>query len=505
MLRVLVVDDEESIRCGLKNTIPWEDVGVGEVILASNGIEALQILESSQVDFIITDVQMPAMNGIELAKRVRASYPETDILMLSAHSSFEYAKSAIEYGVINYLVKPIVISSFIKELKKISHLVFRKKQLALQEQKAFKYTELLIEERLKTLLTGKALYEDELEEIRKFYGIHENSSAYYLIQIQPFSTSSKNCDDFPIHLLEQQSLRIQMEHREYIIICCSRFGEEKLLENIKNLSKGKEFLVAVSCRVSELGELYRVKEQIDCVNNRLFIGKENIVIYNADDGLRYANNGDNISKDILKKANQAHGIDFAFIDDFEEMMKGNHMSTKEIKRLSVAIVNMFMKNCLQRGVYSKVSCEYDELLVRINQSQKLDCLIHHLKDFISNSHKKIELHSCNSKHRIVNEVKEYINTHYVEDIGVKSIAHLIGRSPNYLSHLFSDTCGKTLSEYLNEMRIENAKHLLIETDDTLYSISIDVGYKDDKYFIKMFKKLNGMTPTQYRGLFKNCI
>ncbi len=104
-----------------------------------------------------------------------------------------------------------------------------------------------------------------------------------------------------------------------------------------------------------------------------------------------------------------------------------------------------------------------------------------------------------SKYRIAHEILGYLHDHSHQEVDVGTVSEAVNRSASYVSHVFSEVYGKTLIEYLNLIRIEKAKKLLTTCDDTIYNIANRVGYNDEKYFNRIFKKVVGVTPLQYRN------
>lgn len=495
------MDDDENIRMGLRNTIDWETIGVGEVFLASNGAEALKLMANHRIHIVITDVEMPIMDGIELSKNVSESYPDIQILMVSAHSSFEYARSAMHYGVINYLLKPIGIDELMIELQKMIKEVKKINQYYLQEEKAHKYTKILMEEKLKGLFQGMSCDAKEMDEIFNFYGIPRFS--YYLISVTPLNKGEETVEiELP---KEVQTITLNFDGEQYIIMFTTQWEQKDVLGYLNEKYHNPSSMIAVSRNCKLLDQISTAKNQVDVVRNYLFRTNEYITGYNKDMGTVSKSTSNVLLKKLIQEANLKHKVDEAIINKFKRIIQENDLSTEEIKKSIKEFLGIILRGSLNKGIYTRVNGEYERVIQIVEKSNRLEQGLLYLNQFNAFVLDQTSKSSITSKQRLVNDMREYINAHYSEEIGVKYLSDIIGRSPNYLSHLFSDACGKTLSEYINTVRVDHAKRLLIESDETLYSISKDVGYKDDKYFIKIFKKLNGMTPTQYRALLKSCI
>src|SRR5690554_5964851 len=141
MIRVIVADDEYKVCQLICQLINWDELGMELVGTASNGIEALEMIEREKPDLVLTDIRMPGYDGIEVLKRVRENNPDIEFIIISGYSHFEYAQSAIEYGVSNYILKPIdaeVLNATLQKVRK--RYMERRNQeeadLVLQEQQA---------------------------------------------------------------------------------------------------------------------------------------------------------------------------------------------------------------------------------------------------------------------------------------------------------------------------------------------------------------------------------
>lgn len=123
MYTVIVVDDEDDLRRGLIRKIEWETIGFRVIGEAENGIEALELVEKLEPDLLLSDVKMPFMSGIELARQVREIRPTMQIAFLSGYDDFTYAQQAIQYNIVSYMLKPITSEDLTKELYKIKTII----------------------------------------------------------------------------------------------------------------------------------------------------------------------------------------------------------------------------------------------------------------------------------------------------------------------------------------------------------------------------------------------
>ena len=118
MMKVIITDDEIQIRKGLRMKVDWEEEGFQIAGEASNGKEALELLRNMDIDLVITDMRMPIMDGIELAKRCQQEFPTVKVIVLSGYSDFEYVRGSMKEGVKDYLLKPVAPDELVEALQK---------------------------------------------------------------------------------------------------------------------------------------------------------------------------------------------------------------------------------------------------------------------------------------------------------------------------------------------------------------------------------------------------
>ena len=133
---VVVADDEDELREAVCRMIPWQELGFRLVGSASNGLDALQLVEKKEPDLLLTDIRMPFISGIELARQVREVRPAMNIAFLSGYDDFEYAKQAIQYNIISYMLKPLTMEGLAKELQVIHQKIDAQFALFRQRKRA---------------------------------------------------------------------------------------------------------------------------------------------------------------------------------------------------------------------------------------------------------------------------------------------------------------------------------------------------------------------------------
>lgn len=232
MIKLLIADDEKMIREGLSKTIPWGEWGIELVGIAKNGLEALELCEKIHPNIVLTDVCMPKMDGLELMKEMRKTMPFIKVIILSGHDEFIYAKEAIKYGAVDYLIKPVIA----EELKKVlSDVVEQLSDTIFQDN--------LVIEQYKKMDSALEQYYNALK-----VGTYEDSRTYLLRVVNEFVRKNIPIDHFQ-RLCTQivTTVMTMMEEAGYII-------EAEYFTPYHNVHK-----LMIDCT--------QPKELIDCLNN----------------------------------------------------------------------------------------------------------------------------------------------------------------------------------------------------------------------------------------------
>lgn len=503
-LNVLIVDDEPIVCKGLRQTVPWDELEVNIVGEAYDGEEALEMMEQQEIDLILSDIRMPGMDGLELARQVFCRFPHIRMVILSGYDEFEYAKKAIRLGVKDYLLKPVDIDELMAIVLNI------KKECDKERKKEWRITG-------NQLLSAIVLGHD-LDVHQEFFKLSSNEN-YQLIasSIENYSstvqTISKKEEQEKIKQNWVQLIEDSLNHAErtctslfiskncLLIFCknghripCNKQIFYEVMEKAKR-QLGVSLFFCLSRPFEQMKEIH-VEYQNVLEGLKAFpIMEENV--YDAADIQKKQRNVVDIPDEYvqrLKQFNDFNDFDklYIIVDQIFEYFRENHYLLDDVASALQDLENKlfdWMPNKpklrfneeMDVGIYNS----YDEL-------KKL--FIHDLEDYFSYhvTATKIE------QRRLVDKAMNYIKEHYAEDLKAAEIAKLINISPNYFSLLIKQATGKHFNELLNEIRINHAKSLLKETNYKIFQIGEMVGYKNYKYFVQIFKKLTSVSPSKFR-------
>ncbi|MGE5613773.1 MAG: response regulator transcription factor [Bacillota bacterium] len=534
-LRVLIVEDEIRIAQLIKKLIKWDEIGLECVGIANNGKTALDIINECDPDIVVTDIRMPKINGLELISRIKQNNEHIRFIVVSGYKEFEYAHKAIQYGVNNYLLKPINEDEINKVLREIyadinQNLIKRKEEEDLKKE-LNESRRIIKSEFLSNIIENiDTISHEELEELAEKYNLEFTGDAYMCADIKLDYWDYEKHDEKQDRLTVEQIIAIvdkNFKGRAKELIICGKENlhiyclvnydlsrSKEIKDSINNiLTEIQEYLfkfelyeatIGIGCEVTEPGKIREsVSEAFRSVQNRIKYGIGRL-IYSKSlplenkidiDGFlhkhkeKYLMSIESYSKEFFEQSiNEIFGdissrneIDFSFCYDIADRLINMFFDNVKIKNDEGVALKRYMLNTYQH-CYTLVRLK--NLLARY-LGEYLEFSLNYLK---SENVKPIRI------------AKQYINEHYFEKIVLEDIANMVGLNPVYFSVLFKKETGMNFSNYLINLRMEKAKDLLRSTNDTMVAIADSVGYKDTKYFSQLFAKTVGIKPALYRRL-----
>ncbi|MDM5340290.1 response regulator [Fictibacillus enclensis] len=534
MIELLLVDDESYVVESLKQTIPWEELGVSGVHLAFSGQQALDVLERQPIDVMVTDIRMPGISGLELIEQAKKKWKQMKCILLTGYSDFEYAKRAIQLHAFDYLLKPVdddelmeSVSKAIAELNEEWQQPVNKQALASGLDLA-----LLRENLLNDLLLGKKFSEKSLTSLIHTYRIPVSpADPVVMLLIKPgegfpdFDPDSQNLLTFAISDIAQEVLDEHF-HQWYGVsphgyiagLIQPKLQQWEYEEELRNPLSA--FLTVVKNNVNDhlggtiailvTGVIHSPDELPPTYQKCLlafFQGEQR-----EENNLRFLEDSSAAKTDMkwvrsmykppsliqLLETSQWSAAEKKMDEIFDEMssLPLSHEHTYEV---FFSFSNAFVYLAHKQGQYLS---DIDHTMIDIVMGNRTFHTIHGLKEWtfsiFSKLKKEIDTGEKKEKRQIIQQVQEFIAEHLSQDVSVKSIAVQVYLHPVYLSKLFKQETGESLGDYIIRMKMEKAADLLKHTHLKSYEITTQLGYQNPQYFSKMFKKVYGMTPQEFR-------
>lgn len=531
MIKVFLVEDEFIIREGIKNNIDWTSRGYEFCGEAGDGELAFPMIQKLKPDIVITDIKMPFMDGLELSKLIKKELPETEIIILSGHEEFEYAKEAIRIGVAEYLLKPINGEDLLKEIDEVaSKIIERRKESKIKKQYLQEMQENILKERkvlFQDLVSGsKSL--SELLEMAGRLGIDLSAMCYNIVLFK-VQSAHHAYNEYSNSLIEIEKRLNQINNKAVLIFDRNLEGKallfkadsKEVLESIQSdyLSCMEDifgeydhvyYFGGIGEPVNRLSELPDSFEKAGRAFAHRYLMKDSCILNCKDlEQALYPEKEDfNISNVDTKQIDRRKIKGFLKLGEPEEV---TYFVEEFFRDLGLnAMKSNIFRQYITMDAYFCVIDFLVELKIPKEEIEPLDITSGVLQSKESSMayvvriiKKALELREQASLNRyddIVKEVMEYIQDNYAdEDISLNLLASHVNFSPNHLSMIFSQQTGQTFIKYLTDFRMNKAKELLRCTSKRSSVISTEVGYKDPHYFSYLFKKTQGMTPTQYRS------
>ena len=547
MYRILLVDDEPLILAGIASMMDWEAYDCVIADKATNGNQALIKMQDLQPDIVITDIKMPAMNGLEFMDKCREQGSQAEFILLTNLEEFSLAQKALRLGALDYLVKIEITPEVLGESLQKAVEVCREKQEQ-EESAAFqevlqKNSEETTRRFFREVLENRKEDWDKIREkwVKEAEGLgleklYENP---VLVWIRPYSKES--------HLFQKKEPAEQKELMEYAASLLKQFMErissvycmldwerkgllvlfpyKELPDSFDTVGKkiltifqdyfGSEALIAVSTPAENIWEgVFQAFLQVKGLEEYYYYHSENPILY-AGKVATDKTESRHLKHDVFDISFLKKDLQQALMIQDREKVEGVFSEMAELfseykpARAQVidACMNLyyFFFSYAEKGKGEAKGFPYpSELVERLGQCFTLEENIHWLKELGSWIGGMLEgLKGGSKTEKLICSVKKYVQENYKEKLTLSTISNAIGISQGYLSSAFKKQTGSNLNDYVNQIKIEKAQELLGMHEYMMYEISDMLGFENAYYFSKVFKKLTGMTPSEYEMTRKN--
>ena len=537
MLKTFLAEDEIVVRENIKKMVPWEQYGFELVGEASDGEMALPLIKKLKPDLLITDIKMPFMDGLTLCKVVKKELPDIKIVILSGYDDFNYAKEAIGIGVEDYLLKPITKNAFLERLCEIrSRYEHEKSQREYYEQfhrEMQEYEQNSSRDFFEGLISGTMDMGEMYERADKL-GLDIVAEAYNILI---FTLESENAaagqsetySEWEARALEKiESLfadhSYAMLFRNNVFSYGVLVKEQKdnpgkntrdcvesIREILSDAPAGQPWFIAAGELVERLSNMKHSYNTAAQTYARRYLYDGHILYYRdlkeeeltKDDG-RYLKKVDINAMDpaIIQKF-LGSGLKEEtgnFVRDYFHAIGKEPMTSMVFRSYVILNVRFSVLSFLNRMGYCASALEESDTEDALEQGgASMEAAMAYAENMLQKAIEIRDENSGNKNRDILENSIEYIKTHYMdENMSLNAVAQVANISANHFSALFSQNIGQTFIEYLTGIRMEHAKELLRCTGKRASEIALEVGYKDSHYFSYLFKKTQGMTPSDYR-------
>jgi two-component system response regulator YesN len=536
-MKALLVDDEKHVRDAIRLLVDWRRYGVDMILEAPNGQAAIELINLEKPEIIVTDMMMPQMNGVELLEWIHTHAPASKTIVISGHDDFALLRHTVKYGGMDYILKPIdadqlndAVNKAIETWRKeeLERTTSRERNIEMNQLRPVYW-----DKQLTKLISDPAYYEAIADQLHREIGLERNvaSCRIAILSMDTMERRLKDkfasnmdllffsliniCNEF---LREQQSgISFRNWNNDNEIVLLLWKDLPKAISLLKGINEG--LLLTLHSRMDfGIGEEHPFPTGITVSYKeaRQSLRQRNLV--HKDEWIHSRAEQDNAPKKALQLSNFEERIRHAIRSGSSEQIHAAVQlwidAAKQLDKVTIEQLdhwwseyNVLKRRWVQEFVPhneddtsgNKLSLEPTNLIIPLDENGILSFSLWQQELVRSMLHlSKVLLMHQQKDNNVIFEIAKYIENHYHQDLTLQEIANQFYLSREYISRKFKQEFRVNLSDYLGQIRIDKAKMLLLNPHLRITQISDMVGYKDEKYFSKVFKKLAGISPNEFR-------
>ncbi|MEH7348161.1 response regulator [Gottfriedia acidiceleris] len=515
-MKVLLIDDEKHVREGVKLLADWDAIGVTEILEAENGAIAQDIIIKERPTIIFTDLMMPELDGRGLLKWLHSENINCKVIVVTGYDDYHYMREAIQFGASDYLLKPIDPDILNETLVKVASDWNEKEKERIDALNDFRLLQEVLpvyrDKQLTNAIYGKEYNQNMLNQL----GYEEGQTLHVsLLKLRNLETFK---DIWPEDLcffsllnivnevLQNQNGGIAFRNLQGTKEICLLYWGEQVTDSIQHIAKILSTVVpfpfhfAISRKISIDSIQSGYEEVVNVLQHVNILEKRDVPVYSYED---------------IKGYNPINLVEI--INLFEQMVE------KQDIYIYDEVIQLFSKRIAQKNYlpFAQLLSLHQEFLIFLNhwinklslqsiQEVNLELFWNakghfEIGDYVATQRERVqsiiqEKNQTNQELNSIEAIANYIQLNYAEEISLQEFSEKFYLSREYISRKFKQIYGVNISDYIVSIRIEKAKELLKFPNLKIYEIAGKIGYQDDKYFRKVFKKIVGMTPNEYRNM-----
>ncbi|MGP0584543.1 response regulator transcription factor [Paenibacillus timonensis] len=540
MYKVLIIDDEEPLREAIRILGNWQDLEVDEIWEATDGKAGLAMLEQHKPDIVMVDMKMPELNGVEFLQIVEQEYPELLTIVISGYNDFEFTRQAIHARVVDYLLKPVNRQDLNQALRKAVDVLHAKRQIqseSITRNIAFNMSLPKLKEKIYLSIIERSFKKQSNQAFLPLIGADHQDHRFgvlvlRIMNMEAVKDSRFNRDrellyfavanvinDVAVDSLQCFSFANPKQEREMIAVYTARGGYPQEIA-----FRAGELMRKVASTLSDLfgvlvagGIGQYCEDVLDLAGSYdeaisgiqgidLLKLKGNAIIGEADKPTLKETFSFSSRMPILRGALEAGNLNHAksvMVEFAKSIRVSGFFSIGAADRLLREIV------VLMNDTASELSVPADKLpssggdrslqalglRTDFATFDQFETLLLELAEYY---HEQVRRSMAAGRPFSVEDIKEYIDNHYFEDIKISMFTEKYFLSREYLMKLFKQQYGCGIHEYVQKVRMDKAKELLDDSMLKIQEISEMLGYKDKNYFSKAFRNYYDLSPSEYR-------
>jgi two-component system response regulator YesN len=515
MYKVLLVDDERIIVEGISRTVNWNAFDTELAGTARNGLEAMAFIESNQPDIVISDIKMPGLNGLQLVEKVYEKYPHIIFILLSGFSEFDYARSAMQYGVKHYLLKPCnentitdALTEVIAELEKQQYQENFMLNIQKELSKVLPHAK---EQFLKELVTNKTYGKRDWDDYGNLFHITVENDKVQLLLFQiegnfefEHMFAVKNIAQ---DVLGSSSVLLSTTIGKHVLLLIEEVAEaDQLFAKLNEIKKtfSTYYKMDATVAVSDAGDIIHARKMyrdtLECLNYQFYLGEGSIItqkdVERGDDSSLGPFFYDEEPLCMHVKSGDwtyVHAELQNYFTLLAESRMDTHLSKSYVIPLYISIVRQGKPEEINE--YLKKIASFDQFTTLRATEQFVTANAEQI--CLNNFHTHTKKHSC-IIHKMIEVIEEHISSPNLSLGWVAS--EILYMNADYLGKLFKKETGEKFSNYVVRLRMDKAMEEIEKTGDVkVFELAEKFGFGDNpQYFSQVFKKHTGFTPSEFK-------
>ena len=533
MYRILLVDDEILVRDAIKENIDWKSMDCELVGDCENGKQAAEFVQQHEVDIVLTDILMPYMDGIEFSRFLHDNYPDIVIVIFSGFGEFEYAKKAIQYGVSEYLLKPVTATELTGVIEKMKKKVDQQRieqnkmeKLTRTSEKYRKNAQIIRSKNMEALVNCTSDINQTIQRLTEM-GIDISASSYrvavfdidlysgmYQLDAEKRQESALmafvlfNISD-EIVTREDAGIAYQEGNNRVCILFKEKWSRNfttktrEICREIQHKTKevmGFDISMGLGKWVKKPEELIQSHDMaVETLQYRYLLGGNLLIDMEEQHSVQEINLSDMLSelKETMKTG-QKEAV-YQILNRIEEAIRQALVVKSRACMYLQQVIRTMDTACEDVSAdMNRIHEDRDELLRQVTDQKSFEEACKVVRKHTDRVFEILSEMNTSSSERQARLAIDYIQNNYMDpNLSLNSICSYLNISTSYFSTIFKDETGETFTEVLSRTRMEKAKELLENTTMKNYEIAEKVGFSDPHYFGISFKKMTGCTPTEY--------
>ena len=533
MYRILLVDDEILVRDAIKENIDWKSMDCELVGDCENGKQAAEFVQQHEVDIVLTDILMPYMDGMEFSRFLHDNYPDIVIVIFSGFGEFEYAKKAIQYGVSEYLLKPVTATELTGVIEKMKKKVDQQRieqnkmeKLTRTSEKYRKNAQIIRSKNMEALVNCTSDINQTIQRLTEM-GIDISASSYRVVVFDidlysgMYQLDAEKRQESALMAFVLFNISDEIVTREDVGIAyqegnnrvCILFKEKwsrnfttktrEICREIQNKTKevmGFDISMGLGKWVKKPEELIQSHDMaVETLQYRYLLGGNLLIDMEEQHSVQEINLSDMLSelKETMK-IGQKEAV-YQILNRIEEAIRQALVVKSRACMYLQQVIRTMDTACEDVSAdMNRIHEDRDELLRQVTDQKSFEEACKVVRKHTDRVFEILSEMNTSSSERQARLAIDYIQSNYMDpNLSLNSICSYLNISTSYFSTIFKDETGETFTEVLSRTRMEKAKELLENTTMKNYEIAEKVGFSDPHYFGISFKKMTGCTPTEY--------